>query len=1158
MRRGYKHKCTALLSGLVLFYLLLSGNTVAQVLGSPVLLSPANGATNQSTSITLQWNSVSAASSYSVEVATDTAFNNLVVNQSGLSGTSYQVTGLLNGTTYYWRAGASTLILFGGWSSPWSFTTSAVSPPTTLSAPTLVSPANNAANQSTGITFKWESVQNATNYHFQLSTSSSFGSVTADNPNITDTSQHIILLSNNQLYYWRVSAGNSNTNSPWSSVWSFTTTMPQLPAPSLVSPPNDTTTLPTNITFAWNAVQNADHYHIQIATTPLFDTLIVDDSSLTIPAKQIDSLSPNQIYFWRVSAKDSTTNGQWSSTRVVKTSSKPASTLAAPSLVSPTNGATNQSTTLTLQWSSVSGATSYSVEVATDAAFTNIIVNQSGLANTSYQASGLAKGTTYYWRAGATNVILFSGWSNVWSFTTIPNVIVLSAPVLNSPSNGAVSQPITLSLAWNAVSGASSYNLEVAKDSLFSALAVSKNNLTSISEQISGLLKNTIYYWRVSAFNSQDTSVFSTTWNFKTYADTIPLPTVPILLTPADSSANEPLYPILSWSKSTNAQFYRLQVATDQLFNNLIFDDSIISQTYYQVGQLGYNIKYFWRVNAKDSAGSSNWSTVWYFTTQNNSSNVPVLVSPTDGSNNQPLSVACMWDTISNASVYNLQLSTSPDFSSIVFNDSTGVNTSEVVGNLNSSTSYFWRVRAKVSSGWGEFTSTWRFTTMSAAPTYISLDTVIQFPSYSSLSDFKSTDYRLIGMPGAGNVPLNTFLTGPLGKGWEAYWDNGAPNNYFVGYGAGNDFVFAPGESYWIIKNGSLKIDTTVENIPLNSNGNVNITLHSGWNLITDPFNYAVDWSQVKAKNSISENIYSFNGAFQISQALTPFSGYYYFNGTGAAALEISPQDTLLPPLTKVNSANANSSELDWEVNIKLQAEEYTDSAAWFGTSFNASKGFNTFDLHKPRNMGSIPEIFFLHPDWNKDYSVFASDIRPPFDSYEEWPFEISSSPQHTATITFSGLDQIPEQFDVYLHNILTDKWTNLRKDNSYQFVPSESTTSFKVVVGTKEAIKDKIGNINTSGVNGYQLGNNYPNPFNLSTMIPVTINKQSNVEIKVFNIIGKEVKTIYHGILDSGEHFFRWDGTDNNGRVVSSGIYFYRLIVPQYPSLIKKMVLLK
>ncbi len=1125
----------------------------------PTLAAPTNAATNQPTTLTLSWNPSTNADHYWIQVATDQTFSNMVFTNYTIVGTTQQITGLTNNTTYYWQVRAVNAGGQSSWSSQWNFTT-AVSPPQTLSAPVLVAPGNGITNQPTAINFKWDSVSNATKYHFQLSTSSSFSPLISDNPNVADTSQNLILLSNNQLYYWRVSASNSSSSSIWSNVWSFTTAALPLP-PTLVAPPNDTTLQPENITFAWNVVPNADHYHIQVSTTPSFDSLIINDSSLTIATKQIDSLSPNQIYYWRVSAKDSATNGQWSNARIVKTSSKPASTLAAPNPVSPANGAVNQPTTLTLLWSSVSGASSYSLEVATDAAFNNIVVNQSGLSNTYYQVTNLSNGITYYWRAGASSLILFSGWSSTWNFTTIPATVVLTPPMLISPVNGAIRQLTTLTFKWDSTANAVSYNLVIATDSLYHSIAQAKYNITTTSEQITGLQKSTIYYWHVNAVSQQDTSLFSTTWNFQTYSDSVytPIPSVPTLLSPADNSTNEPLYPILSWNKSTNALFYTLEAAKDTLFKNLIFNDSVLTQTYYQIGQLNYNTEYYWRVNARDSAGASNWSSVWQFTTQNYSSTTPALVSPADGATNEPLSVACIWDSISSASFYDLEISDSANFSSLIYNDSTSVNTSEVVGNLIGNTNYFWRVRSKSNGSWSAFSSAWRFTTMAATPTYINIDTTILFPSYSSMSQFKSTDYKIVGLPGAGNIPLRTFLTGQIGQGWEAYWDNGAPNNYFVAYGKGNEFVFAPGEAFWIIKNGSLIIDTTVENVPLNSNGNVDISLHSGWNLITDPFNYPVSWSQVQTKNSTSENIYAFNGTFQISKTLAPYIGYYYFNGTGSTTLEISPMDTLLPPLARINSSdNTNSSNDGWQVNMKLKAGNYADSAACFGVSFDATKEFNKMDLHKPRNMESVPEIYFSHPEWNKNYPIFASDIKPLFENYEEWSFEVASSPQQKAAVSFSGLDEIPRQFNVYLHDVQSDKWIDLRMENSYRFLPSDATTSFKIVVGTEQAIKNKIGNINTSDVYSYKLGNNYPNPFNLTTIIPLTLDKQSNVELEIFNIIGQKVKTIYSGALDSGRHFFRWDGTDNNGRIVSSGIYFYRLDAPQYPSLIKKMILLK
>lgn len=92
----------------------------------PRLSSPPDGATNISTTPTLSWNPVNCATSYGLQVSisqTDWSGPNLKVNQSGIVGTSQAVSGLANGTLYYWRVNATNAGGTSAWSSPWSFTT---------------------------------------------------------------------------------------------------------------------------------------------------------------------------------------------------------------------------------------------------------------------------------------------------------------------------------------------------------------------------------------------------------------------------------------------------------------------------------------------------------------------------------------------------------------------------------------------------------------------------------------------------------------------------------------------------------------------------------------------------------------------------------------------------------------------------------------------------------------------------------------------------------------------------------------------------------------------------------------------------------------------------------------------------------------------------
>ncbi len=78
-----------------------------------------------------------------------------------------------------------------------------------------------------------------------------------------------------------------------------------------------------------------------------------------------------------------------------------------------------------------------------------------------------------------------------------------------------------------------------------------------------------------------------------------------------------------------------------------------------------------------------------------------------------------------------------------------------------------------------------------------------------------------------------------------------------------------------------------------------------------------------------------------------------------------------------------------------------------------------------------------------------------------------------------------------------------------------------------------------------YTLSHNYPNPFNPGTRIEFRIPEQSNVNLSVFDILGRHVKTLLNGVLPAtgGTAYFAiWDGTDEGGVNVASGVYFYRM----------------
>ncbi len=75
-----------------------------------------------------------------------------------------------------------------------------------------------------------------------------------------------------------------------------------------------------------------------------------------------------------------------------------------------------------------------------------------------------------------------------------------------------------------------------------------------------------------------------------------------------------------------------------------------------------------------------------------------------------------------------------------------------------------------------------------------------------------------------------------------------------------------------------------------------------------------------------------------------------------------------------------------------------------------------------------------------------------------------------------------------------------------------------------------------------FGLSQNYPNPFNPSTTIEYDLSESDHVTLRIFNLKGQEVRTLLNGQLPAGQYSLRWDGKDNQGRVVASGTYLYRL----------------
>ena len=437
-------------------------------------------------------------------------------------------------------------------------------------------------------------------------------------------------------------------------------------------------------------------------------------------------------------------------------------------------------------------------------------------------------------------------------------------------------------------------------------------------------------------------------------------------------------------------------------------------------------------------------------------------------------------------------------------------------------------------------------------PSTLTLNYTVNYPSYSNPSDYRSTDYRLIGIPGNSSKKINEFITGTQGENWEIYWDNGNSMDYYVKLDNSDNFLCSPGKAFWLINTGNWSLNNvSVSSSPLDAQNFTTISISSNkFNLITNPYLVNVAWSDIMANNQVltKQPAYWTGSVLGLADTLKPYVGYLLDN-TNSNITEI--KIPYLPAGLGKRSANADS----WRINIELESGNYTDKTTVLGVSPGASKTIDKFDMIKPRIMGEMPHLFFDRPDWDGEHNEWGSDIRSNIKGIESWDFIAYVKDKTGSNIKVNNIQLVPDEFEVYLIDETTAKVQNLRNNPNYSFTPKVNKARMYVLVGEKNLVQKEIEKYIPTK---FELLSNYPNPFNPATTIPVVIPEKSNVKLEVYNILGQKVETIYNGELDQGIHYFDWNSNSLDAGRLSSGVYIYRLQAENRINISRKMVLLK
>ena len=423
--------------------------------------------------------------------------------------------------------------------------------------------------------------------------------------------------------------------------------------------------------------------------------------------------------------------------------------------------------------------------------------------------------------------------------------------------------------------------------------------------------------------------------------------------------------------------------------------------------------------------------------------------------------------------------------------------------------------------------------------------------------------YRLVSFPLIPDDPTPAaLLEDDLGEYDNTVW------RFFEPLGGGQFTEFdeiaavSPGHAYWLL---SSEADRTLDTGPgelLPVNGPLAIPLHAGWNYIGLPFNFALSPYNLYPKNASGFYIFDYQGGWQDpAELLQPFAGYALSTFEGSA-------DTLLifpwsyggrsprpEPLAKANPRN----DYDWAIRIGAESRGARDDYNFAGVSAAATDAWDGYDVPEPPAIGDFVALSFPHPEWERYFSAYTCDIRGTIVTGDVWDIEVRANFTDEVRLRFSGLSGVPEDLEVWLIDVLTGETRNLRSDSSYALAgrSGQAPRPLKLLVGQANYVQETLAQLDLLP-GEFALLPNFPNPFNPTTTIRYALPAAAKVDLAIYNLLGQKIATLLREAPgEAGYHSVIWNGRDDAGQPVASGIYFLHLRAGAHRA-VRKMILLK
>ena len=326
------------------------------------------------------------------------------------------------------------------------------------------------------------------------------------------------------------------------------------------------------------------------------------------------------------------------------------------------------------------------------------------------------------------------------------------------------------------------------------------------------------------------------------------------------------------------------------------------------------------------------------------------------------------------------------------------------------------------------------------------------------------------------------------------------------------------------------------------------IDLDDGWNLIGSPFSFPVQFQKDSAvTNPIT---YTDQGWSDSQNELLPWNGYAIYSANAAKL-------TLMPFSDNDYSVNKITLIDEWLLNIKVKSQNYINYSTEIGRRKFAKESYDVFDTPAFPDLDSK---LSLSSDLNGSKSFdYMRDIRDIDELNGVWNLKLDAH-KDEKNIFLSGILKggFSEEFSIAIIDIPERKVIFDFLDNGIQVIKNSTVAyDLKIVAGQSDYVERMTEEILANIPSVFSLSQNYPNPFNPITKMNYNLPMRSKVNISIYNVLGQEIKTLVNEVQEYGYHSISWNGKDNFGRDMASGVYFTRMVSKGFTQT-KKMLLVK